>query len=51
MIDDHLKNLDYFSGETLLFSQPHNLRVTGTRHRRVHTWKEIEALLLPVTAS
>jgi 5'(3')-deoxyribonucleotidase len=47
MIDDHLKNLDYFSGETFIFSQPHNLRLTGTRHRRVHSWKEIEDLLLP----
>src|SRR5665647_1367462 len=24
MIDDHFKNLDYFTGETILFTQPHN---------------------------
>ncbi len=47
MIDDHLKNLDYFDGETLMFSQPHNVKTTGHRHRRVHSWKEIEDLLLP----
>src|SRR5215831_5584004 len=25
MIDDHFKNLDFFKGQTILFSQPHNL--------------------------
>lgn len=44
MIDDHLKNLDKFKGETLLFTQPHNRRVV-TRHRRVETWREIEKIL------
>lgn len=47
MIDDHLKNLDFFSGETLLFSQPHNLKVNGTRHRRVNSWQEISEILMP----
>lgn len=46
MIDDHFKNLDNFSGETILFSQPHNLLTDSGRHRRVHSWKEIEQLLL-----
>ena len=47
MIDDHFKNLDHFRGETLMFTQPPNMLVTDTRHRRVNSWKEIEKLLLP----
>jgi 5'-nucleotidase len=46
MIDDHLKNLDNFQGETLMFSQPHNLLIKNSRHRRVESWEEIEKLLL-----
>lgn len=41
MIDDHPKNLDSFSGETIMFTQPHNMYL-DTRHRRVWAWKEIE---------
>ncbi len=47
MIDDHLKNLDNFTGETYIFTQPHNLNVVDSRHRRVDSWPEIEKLLLP----
>lgn len=47
MIDDHFKNLDYFSGETYLFTQPHNKHAHSGRHRRVETWLEIERLLIP----
>ena len=47
MIDDHFKNLDYFSGETFLFTQPHNILANAGTHKRVHTWKEIEQILLP----
>lgn len=46
MIDDHFKNLDHFRGQTILFTQPHNMLVKNTRHERVNTWKEIEKLLL-----
>ena len=46
MIDDHLKNLDFFPGETLLFTQPHNVALEAPRHRRVASWKEIAELLL-----
>src|SRR5437868_15258547 len=46
MIDDHLKNLDHFPGTTLLFSQPHNLHIGDSRHKRVNSWDEIAALLL-----
>ena len=46
MIDDHFKNLDIFSGETLLFTQPHNILANPGRHTRVNSWNEIEQLLL-----
>jgi 5'-nucleotidase len=39
MIDDHLKNLDYFDGEKLLFTAPHNQLITG--YRRVNNWQEV----------
>ena len=46
MIDDHLKNLDNFSGETILFTQPHNMNMIDSPHKRVDSWSEIEKLLL-----
>lgn len=46
MIDDHFKNLDYFTGETILFTQPHNILAEPGPHKRVESWKEIEKLLL-----
>jgi len=45
MIDDHPKNLDNFEGETIMFTQPHNL-YQNFRHRRVGSWDEIKKLLL-----
>jgi len=45
MIDDHPKNLDHFEGETLMFTQPHNM-LMKTKHRRVDSWAEIETRLL-----
>jgi 5'(3')-deoxyribonucleotidase len=48
MIDDHLKNLDHFKGETIMFTQPPNMLIKSTRHLRVNSWAEIERLLLPV---
>jgi 5'(3')-deoxyribonucleotidase len=47
MIDDHFKNLDFFKGRTLLFTQPHNQNENGKWHERVSTWEEIARLLLP----
>jgi 5'(3')-deoxyribonucleotidase len=44
MIDDHLKNLDSFDGETIMYNQPHNL-LEIARHRRVNTWEEIMKIL------
>jgi 5'-nucleotidase len=46
MIDDHLKNLDNFKGETIIFTQPHNINIPDSQHRRVDSWEEIEKLLL-----
>jgi 5'-nucleotidase len=46
MIDDHFKNLDPFPGSTLLFSQPHNIHAGNGKHKRVHSWPEIAAILL-----
>jgi 5'-nucleotidase len=46
MIDDHLKNLDFFPGETILFTQPHNATLEAPRHRRVKSWRDVAALLL-----
>ena len=41
MIDDHPKNLSFFSGEKVLFTQPHNICITNPAYRRVAGWKEI----------
>lgn len=47
MIDDHFKNLDYFTGRTtILFSQPHNELQDSGRHIRVDSWKDIAVQLL-----
>lgn len=45
MIDDHFKNLDKFYGQTILFSQPHNVNRIEKGHNRVTNWKEIMELL------
>ncbi len=47
MIDDHFKNLDYFIGETILFTQPHNALTDAGKHQRVTTWEEIEKMFFP----
>lgn len=39
LIDDHLRNLDNFSGRPLLFHASHNVHIT--RHQRMNNWKEI----------
>jgi 5'(3')-deoxyribonucleotidase len=46
MIDDHFKNLDYFDGRALLFSQPHNFGKENRGHERVEGWVEISKILL-----
>lgn len=44
MIDDHLKNLDNFNGEKLLFTATHNVAIKG--YNRVNDWKEVKQFLL-----
>lgn len=46
MIDDHLKNLDNFEGETLMYIQPHNINKSDHNHKKVYSWNEIEKILL-----
>ena len=41
MIDDHLKNLHFFAGERILFTQPHNALVIDPTLYRVNNWHEI----------
>lgn len=45
MLDDHLKNLDYFKGKTVLFTQPHNMNVTTDRHIRANSWEDVLRIL------
>ncbi len=45
MIDDHIKNLDYFKGKTLMFHAFHN--VNYSHHTRVNNWNEVLAMLKP----
>lgn len=47
LIDDRAYNLEHFDGETLLFSNPHNIHETA--YKRVYNWQEIGALLLGPT--
>lgn len=47
MIDDHIKNLDPFEGETkLLFDAMHNQTIDDTNYQRVKTWREVADILL-----
>lgn len=44
MIDDHPKNLDYFNGQRIIFSQPHN-GGKDNQYTRLNSWKEIYGIL------
>jgi 5'(3')-deoxyribonucleotidase len=44
MIDDYPKNLDYFTGEKLLYTAPHNQLLEG--YRRVDNWQELATVFL-----
>jgi 5'(3')-deoxyribonucleotidase len=44
LVDDHLKNLDYFEGEKLLYTAPHNISIN--KYRRVNNWLEIAEIFL-----
>ncbi|MDR2921214.1 MAG: 5'(3')-deoxyribonucleotidase [Tannerella sp.] len=45
MIDDHPKNLQTFSGQKILFTQPHNVYVQEESYHRVFGWKDILEIL------
>jgi 5'-nucleotidase len=47
LIDDTAKHLEGFHGEGLLFTAPHNIH--EDRFRRVDSWSEVLALLLPAS--
>ena len=44
MIDDYLKNLDYFDGEKILYTAPHNQLLEG--YNRVNDWQEVAKMFL-----
>lgn len=44
LIDDRTYNLDSFEGNTLLFSNPHNINETG--YKRVANWEDVANILL-----
>jgi 5'-nucleotidase len=46
MIDDHFKNLDFFQGRKILFSQPHNIFTHREDVERVHNWLDVRTKLL-----
>ncbi len=45
MIDDHLKNLNFFNGRRILFSQPHNILIKDSNFERVNSWRQIMDIL------
>ena len=45
MIDDHAKNLNFFNGRKILFTQPQNVFIQDASIERVDNWREIMNLL------
>ncbi|MDQ6482323.1 5' nucleotidase, NT5C type [Dyadobacter sp. LHD-138] len=45
LIDDHVRNLNAFKGEGILFTAAHNLQ--DKTYRRVSNWKDVAELFLP----
>lgn len=45
MIDDHSKNLDFFEGRRILFTQPQNALLECDSYERVNSWHDIMDLL------
>jgi 5'(3')-deoxyribonucleotidase len=45
MVDDHPKNLDFFPGRKILFTQPHNIFLTGNDFERVDNWEQLLQIL------
>ena len=44
LIDDHVKNLDFFKGESILFTAAHNINID--RYTRADNWDEVLTILL-----
>lgn len=44
LVDDHLKNLDYFKGKPLLFTAGHNSRIE--KHHRLNNWDEVVLFMM-----
>ncbi len=44
MIDDHIKNLEFFDGKKILFTAPHNALIEG--YTRANNWEEVAAMFL-----
>jgi len=45
MIDDHPKNLDFFTGRKILFTQPHNILLSNKEYERADNWAQILEIL------
>ncbi len=45
MIDDHPKNLDFFEGEKIIFTQPHNQLIENENYKRFDHWNQIREIL------
>lgn len=45
MIDDHPKNLNFFPGRKILFTQPHNILLSSDKWERVDQWPELLKIL------
>ncbi|MDR2954108.1 MAG: 5'(3')-deoxyribonucleotidase [Prevotella sp.] len=45
MIDDHPKNLDFFEGKKIIFSQPHNGLLKSDQYKRVNSWQDVMSVL------
>ena len=46
MIDDHLKNLNHFTGEKILFSATHNIGTHINGYKRVNDWEEVRSMFI-----
>ncbi|HTF27946.1 MAG TPA: hypothetical protein VK625_03830, partial [Flavitalea sp.] len=44
MIDDHVKNLKYFTGKPYMFTSAHNLEIKD--YDRINNWKEAAEIFL-----
>lgn len=45
MLDDHPKNLNYFEGRKIIFTQPHNIYIQNPSYERANNWEEVMKIL------